>query len=122
MGTKEEDQVIHDDEVMIDYLFHGDNRKILVDKNGFILGINIFDSNYKYINFRFSFSRNIKFLSEYLRYVFYTDPAILNQNKLVNDGGSLDNKNLAFFKEKLNPLEKRKIFSYIKMEGRNEKE
>jgi hypothetical protein len=122
VGTKGEDQEIHDDEVMIDYLFHGNNRKILVDKNNYVLGVNIWDSNHFYINFRFNFSRNIKFLNEYLRYIFYTDPVILNQNKLVNDGGSLDNEKLAAFKEKLNPLEKREIFSYIKTEGQNEKE
>lgn len=116
VGTKGEDQEIHDDEVMLNYLFHGNNRKILVDKNNYILGVNIWDLGYSQIYFRFNFSRNIKFLNEYLRYIFYTDPIILNQNKLVNDGGSLDNKNLEAFKDKLCPLEKREIFSYIKME------
>ena len=116
VGTKGEDQEIHDDEVMLNYLFHGNNRKILVDKNNYILGVNIWDLGYSQIYFRFNFSRNIKFLNEYLRYIFYTDPIILNQNKLVNDGGSLDNKNLEAFKDKLRPLEKREIFSYIKME------
>jgi len=115
LKNKEGNQEIHDDEVMTNYIFNGNNRKILVDKNGYILGINIWDSNYFYINFRFSFSRNIKFLNEYQRYLFYTDPVILNQNKLVNDGGIMGIESLRIFKDKLCPVEKREIYSYVKI-------
>ena len=114
--NKAEDQEIYDDGTLMNYLFNGYNRKILVDKNDYVLGINIWDTNYKFINFRFNFTRNIKFLNEYLRHLFFTDPLILNQNKLVNDGGSLNSKSLEAFKDKLNPIEKREIFNYIKME------
>lgn len=116
LKSREENQEIYDDVTMTDFILNGDNRKILVDKDNRVLGINVFDSNYKFINFRFSITRNIKFLSEYIRYVFYTDPTILAQNKLVNDGGSLGNKNLEFFKDKLNPVSKRNVHSYVKKE------
>ena len=107
-----ENTEIYDDEVMLDYLKNGWNRKILWDEDGSIHGINIWDENYKYINFRYCFCRKEEFLSEYMRLLFYTDPYIQERNKLVNDGGTLDNPDLKFFKDKLNPLKVREVRSW----------
>lgn len=116
LNSQGENEEIQDDDVILEYLYKGENRKVLIDKDYTLLGINIFDLNYFYINFRYSFSQDHKFLSEYLRYLFYTDPTILHHNKLVNDGGSLGNKNLESFKDKLNPVAKRPVYSYTRME------
>ena len=103
---------IHDGEVMIQYLFHGQNREILIDEQGDAHGLNVWDENYMFINYRFCISLNLPFLSEYMRYLFYIHQA--KQNKLVNDGGVLDNPNLKRFKDKLNPIEVNKIYSWRK--------
>lgn len=122
LNSQGKDEEIHDDTVILEYLNKGENRKVLIDKDYTMLGINIWDYSHQFINFRYSFTQNHKFLSEYLRYVFYTDPTILHQNKLVNDGGSLGNKNLEIFKDKLNPVSKRPVYNYIKTEGEDEKD
>lgn len=107
-----EQEEIHDDKVMTDYLQNGFSRKVLYDEEGNIFGLTIWDENYKYINFRFCTCKREPFLSEYIRLLFYTDPFILVKRKLVNDGGTLGNENLKRFKEKLNPLRVRSVFSW----------
>jgi len=103
---------IHDDEVMLNYLLNGDNRKFLIDSDGELIGINVWDENYKYINFRYCICDSKPFLSEYMRLLFYTDAEILGKGKLVNDGGSLDNKALSDFKLKMNPVEIKNVYSW----------
>lgn len=110
---KPEDAIIQDDDVIFDYLQNGRNRKVLLDQYGNVYGINIWDENYLYWNFRYCFCRPGQFLSEYMRLLFYTDPEIQSKNKLVNDGGCLDDKNLYAFKMKLNPLKINKIYSWV---------
>ncbi len=110
---KKGEEKIEDDEVMESYVFEGKNRKMLWDRKGRIYGLNIWDSNYRYVNYRFAICRPEEFLSEYLRFLFYTDPLILNSGKLVNDGGILGNPKLKFFKDKLCPLSVRSVFSWI---------
>lgn len=109
-------EVIHGDDVMLDYVENGRNRKVLLDQLGNVYGVNIWDENYKYINFRFCICRPEPFLSEYMRLLFYTDREILEAGKLVNDGGALDNRDLADFKMKLNPVEVKDVFSWKKEE------
>jgi hypothetical protein len=111
------DEEVKDDEVAEAYLTQGRNRKILWDPDGFIWGVNIWDENWEYINFRFCFCRPGDYLSEYMRWLFYTDPLILDKKKLMNDGGALDNLNLKSFKDKLNPLFVRDVFSWRKNDG-----
>lgn len=111
-ASRNQDEEIHDSDTLIRYLYFGKNRKILVDQQGKVLGVNIWDENFAYINFRFSLCKNIPFLSEYLRYRFYTDPEILRKKKLVNDGGILDNPSLGTFKDKMNPVYKKTIVSW----------
>lgn len=106
------DEEIYDDEVILKYLEKGKNKKILMEGNN-ICGINIWDENYMFVNFRYCFCKNLPFLSEYMRYLFYTDPEILQKNKLVNDGGSLDSPSLYNFKKKLNPVEIYSIYTTL---------
>ncbi len=110
---KKGEEKIEDDEVMMAYIFEGKMRKLLWDRKGKIYGMNIFDENFKFLNFRFCICRPEEFLSEYLRFLFYTDPIIQNKNKLVNDGGILGNPRLKAFKDKLNPCKVRSVFSWI---------
>jgi len=114
LENKNENEEIHDDEIILKYLEAGKNRKVLIDANNEIYGINIWDENFLYVNFRYCFCKPGQFLSEYMRLLFYIDPVILNKNKLVNDGGSLDNNNLYNFKMKLNPVKINKIYSYLR--------
>lgn len=111
MEGKDSDQEIYDDQIIEGYLYNAENIKFLRDKYQ-VYGINIWDENYMYINFRFCFCKNIPFLSEYMRYIFYTDHDILFRNKLVNDGGSLDNEALRRFKLKMNPIRVREVYSW----------
>lgn len=112
MGNKE----IFDDEIILDYLLHGENRKILFTNKGDIYGINIWDVNHCFINYRFCICKQEAFLSEYLRFLFYTDPDILSRKKLVNDGGSVGNPQLEKFKRKMNPIRVRNVMSWTKLE------
>jgi len=105
---------LQDDTVLMKYVNHGENRKILYDDDGIIYGLNIWDENYKYINFRFSICVREDFASEFMRLLFYTDPEILKSGKLVNDGGSLGSQKLYDFKMKLNPVKIREVKSWYK--------
>jgi len=107
--------VIHDDEVLMKFIFEslpGVRRKSLT-ADGKLFGINIWDENYKYLNYRVCIcDPNEPFLNEFCRLLFYTDPIILNSKKVVNDGGVLDRTGLEKFKDKLNPLRKRTVLSW----------
>jgi len=113
--NKPDNEEIQGDEIMLSYLQSGENRKVLYNnKRGDIYGVNIWDFNYKFINFRFTFNPPEDFLSEYMRILFYTDPDILSKNKLVNDGGCLGSESLRKFKLKMNPIWARKVMSWEK--------
>lgn len=105
--------IIQDDNTLLEFLRSGMNRKILVDCDGTVYGVNIWDENYRYINYRYCITRRIPYLSECMRLRFYTDPEILAKNKLVNDGGNLGAEKLYNFKMKLNPLSVRTVNSWI---------
>lgn len=97
-------------EVMMDYIFNGENRIFFIGKKSKkIYGICIWDENWKYINFRYCLvQKKIRGLSDYCRVKFYQ--FVSEKNKLVNDGGSLDNESLYRYKEKLNPIIINKIY------------
>lgn len=106
------DHEIHDYYTMMNFCFEGTNRKG-VFCNDRLVGFNVWDENYRYINFRASIALpGQPFLDEHLRYLFYTDPIILASGKWVNDGGCLDNLGLRDFKFKLNPREVVPIHSW----------
>lgn len=109
-----EEVEIHDPEALLHYVQRGENRKVLfqVDEKK-VMGINCWDSNYKYINFRFSIcDRTEPFLNEFMRYLFYIDPDILKTQMLVNDGGVLGSEHIQRFKDKMNPVRVRKVHSW----------
>ena len=108
----EKERLIQDDEALLKYVEGGKNRKVLVGSDWEIYGLNIWDENYRYINFRYCFCKPGQFLSEYMRLLFYTDADILGRNKMVNDGGCLDNDELFRFKMKLAPIQVNKIYSW----------
>lgn len=92
----------------------GVGRKFLFDSDYHLYAINVWDENYQYINYRFCVVRpGEPFLDEFARYLFYTDPEIQGKSKLVNDGGVLDSPGLEHFKDKLHPMRKRKVYSWI---------
>lgn len=109
----EKHEDIQDSEALLYYALHGEDRSILfrTDRRE-IVGINCWDSNWKYINFRWSICKKDPFLNEFMRYLFYTDPEIQKQNKMVNDGGVLDNPNIKAFKNKMNPIRVREVNSW----------
>ena len=103
MGWVDKFDEIRDAEVLIDYVLNGDSRKVLLgQESDNLYGLNVWDENFQYINFRYSICSEEPFLAEYLRLLFYQD--MDKQNKLVNDGGVLDNSSLKNFKDKMNPL------------------
>ena len=99
---------IEDGITMTEYFFHGKNRAVLIDREGVIHGLNIWDENYKFINYRYCICHNRPYLSEYMRLLFMLDMS--NQPKLINDGGCLGDDALERFKRKLNPLYARPVF------------
>ena len=105
---------IQDGEVLLKYIWEGKNQKGLYVKDQ-LVGVNIWDENYYYINFRFCICNPEPFLSEYMRFLFYSD--IAHKNKLVNDGGVLDKESLKKFKDKLNPISIRKVKSWKREES-----
>lgn len=115
LGTLPEDGEVHDDEVMLKYAFEGEHRVCLWDKDTKLIGMNVWDSNWRFNNFRYSICQPQPFLAEYMRLLFYTQPEILagaQNGKLVNDGGILDRPSLKTFKDKMNPLRVRKVHSW----------
>ena len=98
---------IEDAETLVNFAFDGENVKGIVGDSGHLYGINIYDENFKYVNFRYSISENIPFLAEYMRLLFYQD--IEYKNKLVNDGGIVGNVSLQAFKNKMNPVQIRSV-------------
>jgi len=110
---------IHEGHIMMGYLYsylkngYGKRRVKALMGDEKLLGINIWDENYHLINFRYCIHLNSRdHLGEYLRYLFYTDPEVLSKNKLINDGGVLDNPQLKAFKDKLNPNKVRTVYEW----------
>lgn len=109
-GLDDEEEV-QDAEVIEKYMMTGKNRMVLWRGNE-IVGVNIWDENYMFVNYRYCFCKPEPFLSEYMRWLFYTDPVIMGKGKLVNDGGVLGKESLERFKDKMNPLRVRRVHSW----------
>jgi len=77
-----------------------------------IVGVNIWNENYFYTNYTYCLCKpGEKFLDEAMRLLFYR---LQPKERLINDGGVLDNPGLKRFKDKMNPGAKMKIYSYYK--------
>lgn len=108
---------VHDAEVVANYVMNpidGVYQKALT-RDGELVGMNVWDDNHCYINFRFCIvADEERYLDEYMRYLFYTDSLIYMQGKLVNDGGVLGREGLERFKDKMNPVYKRAVYGWLK--------
>lgn len=114
--AKEHD--VQDAEMIVDFMFPSIPREDIFRKFLYrgqeLVAINIWDENYKYINYRYCFVKEGNpHLDEFARYLFYTDLEIQDKGKLINDGGSIGNKGLEAFKDKLNPVRKREVHSWF---------
>jgi hypothetical protein len=105
--------LVHDADVVLRYLFKGENRLFLLDEgSGEVLAVNVWDENHMYVNYRYAFCVDKPFLSEYVRLCFYQTIHEKYPGKLVNDGGVLNRLSLKKFKDKLNPVEVFKVHSW----------
>lgn len=102
---------LYDPEVMADYIFQAPlhNVRYLYVKDR-LVGLNVWDSNHMYVNYRFCVHRDEPFLNEYLRYCFYMDK--WEPLTLVNDGGVCGSTGLKYFKDSLNPWRVRDVHSW----------
>jgi hypothetical protein len=91
------------------------HRKFLYNKYNELVGINAWDENYFYINYRYCIIKDIPYLDEFMRWLFYTDDDVFKCDKLINDGGCLDSPGLEKFKDKLNPIRKVPIYTWTKI-------
>lgn len=105
-------EMVHDDEVMLKYVFEGENRMGLFTEDGVLKAINIWDSNWKYTNYRYCICCKEPFLSDFSRLLFYQDMYRRNPECLINDGGVLDKISLKDFKDHMNPISVRKVYSW----------
>jgi len=103
------DEEIADSESLIWFMFHGSNRAFLKRKSE-LVGVNIWDENGDWLIYRYCIAdTEERFLDEFLRLLFYQS----FPGRLVIDGGVLDNPGLKKFKDKLNPVQKRLVYSRI---------
>lgn len=101
---------VQDSMAMTNFVFGGEHRKVLISE-GKVWGLNVWDYNLSRINYRYCISYPDDFLNEYMRWLFYTDG---NREMLVNDGGVLDNPKLKAFKDKLNPISVREVYTWTR--------
>lgn len=114
---KQED--VQDAELIVEFLLNDGliskdiHRKYLYKRDQ-LVAVNVWDENWKYINFRFCIIKQEEpYLDEFARYLFYTDLEIQIKGMLINDGGSIGNKGLEAFKDKLHPIRKREVHSWF---------
>lgn len=97
---------VYDPELMTDFVLNGDNRLALWDDRNVLWGIMVWDSNYKYTNFRYCVvSQEVDGLSDVARLLFREWCGIHHPNRLINDGGDLDRSGLRRYKMKFHPHE-----------------
>lgn len=103
---------VFDPDTIVDYSLRGENRwGLFYDKQ--LVGLNVADNNWQFINFRYCFDNGEENLQAYLRYLFYISSWVQSKGMLVNDGGDLGNKGLAQFKKYLNPMNILPVFTTI---------
>lgn len=104
---------IYDADFLVDCILNPQENYLKgVYVGGQLVGVNFADENYQYINYRWLICKKIPLLDEFCRWCFYTDTEIQEKNKLVNDGGCLDNQGLKKFKEKLNPIMVKILYNF----------
>ena len=111
LESKPEEE-IHDQESMLHFVLKGSLRGFLFDKDK-LVGVNAWDWNElhrTFLMYRYCVTDpDEPFLNEFARLLFYQSMP----GWLVIDGGCLGNPGLERFKDKLNPVKKRAIYSKI---------
>lgn len=124
LEAQKEDMPIEDEHTIYHYLFFQRKQDkiwgIFRRTDEVLLAVNAWDENYKYLNYRYCFyDPNIPGANYYARHRFYTLPEIINSRKLVNDGGILGSETLKFFKDHLNPVKRKLIYTWNPKKRRN---
>ena len=119
LGGIGEDTQVHDSDILVDYIHNAQFRSILI-RGGDVVGMNIWDYSWKYVNYRYMLCRPEPYLDEYMRLLFYKDIVAISPGMMVNDGGTLDREGLYKFKESLQPVKIQKIFSWHEIGERYE--
>jgi hypothetical protein len=108
---------VYDPDVMVKFALLGEHRWGLFRSSLYakpeLVGINVADPNWKFVNYRLCIDNGEPYMQEYLRYLFYISPWVREQGKLVNDGGNLGSEGLARFKKKLNPAYVENIYTTL---------
>ena len=92
----------------------GIERRYLYERDK-LVAVNAWDENEVFINYRVCITNGDAWLTEFVREMFYSDPAMTVRRKLVNDGGTVGNLGLERFKDKMNPLVKRQRFTWTEI-------
>lgn len=118
VGDKREN--IEDVDLLIKFIWNNDHnlqiqRRYLFDESERLVAVNVWEENWKFINYRVCIIRpNEPFLSEFTRWLFYTDHAVINSGKMVNDGGTVNKTGLKQFKDKMNPIRIRPVYTWAR--------
>ncbi len=109
---------VNDPDIIVNYLAEpappgsGVSRWGLYEK-GRLVGVNIWDYSRNHVNYRFCLHRDGEpFVDEFMRVLFYAQQAREFPSFVVNDGGTLGQAGLEAFKDKLNPITKRMVFTW----------
>jgi len=109
-----------DADIMLKYLFQSNSKEVhafcILDNNENIKAILAYDINWTYVNFRYCMTKpGEDFLAEAIRLLFYKE-LMFGNDMLVNDGGVVDNPQLEWFKDRLNPVEKKTVYSWRRVD------
>lgn len=114
LERKEEDA--EDPELIVGFTVNpvpGVGHLYILDDRDRLAAIAVWDMNWKYVNFRFLIVRKEEpFLDEFARKTFFQFCNSTFPWYLVNDGGSLGREGLEKFKDKLQPVSKRLVYSW----------
>lgn len=98
---------IEDFESMEWFLMNGTHRGFIYDQDR-LVGINVWEESGSFLIYRYCITDPEEpFLNEFARLLFYQSMP----GKMVIDGGSLNDPGLERFKDKLNPIRKRAVYS-----------
>jgi hypothetical protein len=107
---------LYDIDTFIRLCFYSPYRQGIFLKNE-LVALNIFDGWQENIFYRICIHKPLEYLNEYSRATFYKAMTIygnnIHSNLIVNDGGDLDNENIAKFKKKLCPKEIKLCYTSI---------
>lgn len=107
---------IQDNETFIKFCLFGRRRWGLF-RSDQMVGFNVADLNWHFINYRVCVDNGEPYAQEYLRYMFYTSHWVRGIGLPVNDGGNLGSEGLDRFKRKLQPRTILNVFTTLPETG-----